>query len=155
GVGEGAVPVALAERPDSGDARPQHLVDDDVTALVRLHPGALEGEIVGVRPPADGEERVRPDDDLVPLLAVDADANPYTRGLERDALRVETQPDALALHDLLDRARHVFVLAIDEPRGPLDDRDLRPEAAVHLREFEADVASADDGEVLRDLVQRQ
>ena len=50
--------------------------------------------------------------------------------------------------DRLDRRRHVVVLARDEPRRHLDHRDPAAEAPVHLREFEADVAAADDDQVL-------
>ena len=73
---------------------------------------------------------------------------------EADALRVQANLDALALEDLPDRGRDVFVLAADEPRTHLDDRDLGAEATEHLTEFEADVAAADDDEMLRQEIHR-
>ena len=51
--------------------------------------------------------------------------------------------------NLANRFRDFFVLARDEARALLDDRHLRAEAAVHLRELQPDVAAADDDQVLR------
>ena len=58
------------------------------------------------------------------------------------------------LDDLPDRGRHVFVLAADEPRPHLDDRDLGAEAPKHLTEFETDVTAADGDQVPREKVHR-
>ena len=52
-------------------------------------------------------------------------------------------------------SRDVLVLARDQPRTLLDDRHLGAEAAVHLREFEADVAAADDDQMPRQRVELQ
>ena len=52
-----------------------------------------------------------------------------------------------AFEDVGDRGRDVLVLARDQARRHLDDRDLAAEAAEHLREFEADVAAADDDQM--------
>ena len=43
----------------------------------------------------------------------------------------------------------------DQPRPHLDDRHLGAEAAVHLREFEPDIAAADDDQVPRQRVERE
>ena len=51
--------------------------------------------------------------------------------------------------------RNVLVLAGDQARPLLDDRDLGAEAPVHLREFEPDVAAADDHEMLGHPVERE
>ena len=47
-----------------------------------------------------------------------------------------------------DLGRDVVVLARQQLRRALDHRDLRAEAPVHLRELQADVAAADDHQVL-------
>ena len=57
--------------------------------------------------------------------------------------------DAFGLEDLAHRLRDVLVFAADQPRRLLDDRHLGAEAAVHLRELEADVAAADDDQMPR------
>ena len=56
---------------------------------------------------------------------------------------------------LADRLGDVLVLAPDQPRRHLDDRHLGAEAPIHLREFEADVAAADDDEMPRHAVERE
>jgi hypothetical protein len=54
---------------------------------------------------------------------------------------------------IANRFRDLFVLARDEARGLLDDRHLRAEASVHLRELKPDVAAADDDQVHGQLVE--
>ena len=68
--------------------------------------------------------------------------------VEAQALRVEPEGDAFAFEHRLDRGRHLLVLAGDDARRHLDDGDAAAEAPVHLRELEADVAAADDDQVL-------
>ena len=71
---------------------------------------------------------------------------------EADAFGVQPDMHALELDDVLDRGRHVLVLVVDEPRRHLDDRHLAAEAAVHLPEFEADIAPADNDEMVRQKI---
>ena len=75
-------------------------------------------------------------------------------GLTAGALHREVERDALALEDRLHLARDLGVLARDQPVAVLDHRDARAEAAVHLRELEADVAAAGDDQVLGQRVER-
>ena len=79
GVGEGALAVAVAERPDARVRGAQRLVDLDVAALVGGDAGGVEPEVVGVGDAADGEEEVRAARSGLAFLAVEA---------ERDALAV-------------------------------------------------------------------
>src|SRR5438067_4569684 len=66
-------------------------------------------------------------------------ANAFGAGAHGDGLRLE---------DSADRLRDVLVLARHESRLHLDDRHLAAEAPVHLPEFKADIAAADDNEML-------
>ena len=66
----------------------------------------------------------------------------------RRVLDREVERDALALEDALDLGRDLVVLAGDQPVAVLEHRDARAEAPVHLRELQADVAAADDQQVL-------
>jgi hypothetical protein len=65
-----------------------------------------------------------------------------------DAFGAGPHGDTLPLDDLTDRLRYVLVLARDEPLLHLDDRHRGAEPPVHLREFEPDIAAADDDQML-------
>ena len=52
------------------------------------------------------------------------------------------------LDDVLDRGGNIFVFARNQPRVSLQDGDFAAEAAVHLPKLQADVAAADDDEML-------
>ena len=98
GVGEGAAAVAVAERPDAGDVGGQALVDRDVAARVGRDAGASSAEVVGVRPPADGQQHVRSDGLAVgPSAQSTETATPSLVRREADALGVGADRDALAL----------------------------------------------------------
>src|SRR6201987_5208874 len=57
-VRKGAAPIAIAERPNAGDVGLKAFVHHDIAARIERDPGALESEIVGVGPPAEGEHHV-------------------------------------------------------------------------------------------------
>jgi hypothetical protein len=63
--------------------------------------------------------------------------------------------DALVFHQLPERVGHVGVLSFEQPRAVLDDRDAAAEAPHGLGEFQADVAAAEDDEVLGQAFQVQ
>ena len=67
---------------------------------------------------------------------------------DRDAAGVQANADAFLLEQIPDGPGNVRILPSDERRSHLDDRDLTSEAPEHLAELEADVAPADDDEVL-------
>src|SRR5262249_15720604 len=143
-VRERALAVAVAERPDSRDARAQLVVDHDVAPLVDGYARLVEAQVVGVGTAADAHQQVRAVPPRRTVAAIDVGDDLFAAFGEADALRVHAHLDTLLIDDLPDRGRHVFVLAADEPRPHLDDRDLGAEAPKHLTEFETDVTAADD-----------
>ena len=72
---------------------------------------------------------------------------------EADAVGIEVHRDPLVLKDVLHRGGDVLVLVLDQPRAALDHRHLGAEAAIHLREFEPDIAAADDRQMPRQRVE--
>ena len=116
---------------------------------VRRHPGLVEAEIVGVRAPSHRHQQMRAHDLGRPLGAIDADGDPLVVAGETDAGGVEAKLDALLGQDLGDGGGDILVLARDQPRHHLDDGDFAPEAAKHLAELQADIAAADDDQMLR------
>ena len=62
GMGESALAVAVAERPDAGHARAQLVVDRDIAARVGFDAGSVEAEIVRIGAPTDGQQNMRADD---------------------------------------------------------------------------------------------
>src|SRR3984893_9422734 len=68
---------------------------------------------------------------------------------EADAFGIQSDLDALPLDDVFDRRRDVLVLVTNEPRRHFDDRYLAAKAAVHLAKFKADIAAADNDQMVR------
>ena len=146
GMREGAAAVAVAERPDVGDAGPQSVIDNDIAMRVDLDSRRFEPEVVGVRPAADREQHMGADHFGFARRAIDANRDIRAARREADAFGLEADLYALRLEDFADRVRDVFVLAGNQTRHLLHHRDRRPEAPENLRELEADVASANDDE---------
>ena len=61
-MGESALAVAIAERPDAGHVRTQLVVDHDVAEFVGFDSGSVEAEIVRIGAPTDRQQRMRADD---------------------------------------------------------------------------------------------
>ena len=148
-MGESAAAVAIAERVDSIDVGGEAIVDDDVAVLVRLDARRLKPEVVRVRLPPDRQQDMRADRLLGAGVTVKADSDVIPTRLEGDALRIETHRNPLAFEDLAQGIADVLVLARDQPRRLLHHRHLGAEAAVHLCEFQADIAPADHHKVAR------
>ncbi len=64
-----------------------------------------------------------------------------------DIVGAEDDVDALGLEDLFDGGRNILVFAGCQPRASFHDGHVSPEAPVHLRELERNVAAADDHEM--------
>ncbi len=143
-VGEGAAAVAIAERPDVRHVGLQGLVDDDIAVRVDLDARGLEPEVVGVGTAPDREQHMRADDLRFAGGAIDADRDLRAARFEPDAFGLEPDLYAFRLQDFADRIRDLLVLARHEPRRLFHHRDFRSQAPKHLRELEADVASAND-----------
>ena len=88
------------------------------------------------------------------ILAVDADEYVVTAPVEADALGIDAQIDTLAFEGLAYLGGDVGIFAMDEARGHLDHSHLAAEAAIHLREFEPDIAAADDHKMPRQKIDR-
>jgi hypothetical protein len=146
---EGTPPVAIAQRPDSLGTGGECLVHGDVASRVHGDTRPIEPEIVGVRPPTDGQQHVRANDDRLAGGAIHANRHAVSMWLQLDAGRLGADCNPFVAEDLADGFGHVLVLAADQARAHLDHRHLRPEAAIHLREFQTDIAAADDDQVLR------
>jgi hypothetical protein len=152
GVGEGALAVAVAHRPDAGIAA-QLVVDDHVAALVEVDPGLVQAQVVGVGLAAHGQQHVRAGDLRRAGLAGDVDADaPNCPSL--------AQLGAKLMHS---EFRRTFTPSprgsrgrrrrSPDPRGrsgagPSRPRSPGAEAAEHLGELQPDIAAADDHQVL-------
>src|SRR5271168_279956 len=143
---EGAPTVAVAERPDVGNAGPQSIVDLDVAMRVDLDARRVEPEVVGVRPAADGEQHVRAELFGFARRAIDADGDLRSARREADAFGVAADYNSFGFQGFADRVRHALVLAADQARHLLHHCDRAPKAPEYLRELEPDIASSDDNE---------
>src|SRR5882672_7364930 len=153
GVGERALAVRVAHAPHAAGAGAALVVDGDVAARIGGDAGSLEAEVVGVRRAADGEQHVAALGDRLAVLAFEADDHAAAFPRERHALGAGADHDAFALENGADLGGDVVVFARQELAELLDHGDPGAEAAVGLRELEADVAAAHDDEVLGRLVQ--
>src|SRR5262245_66039319 len=98
-MGEGATAVAVAERPHARYAGAELVVDLDVAAGILLDSGPVEPEIVGVRPPAGGDQEVGARDLALAPFAVERHDNVVALFLDAEALGVELNINTLAIED--------------------------------------------------------
>ena len=68
---ERAFTVAIAQRPNAGNAAPELIVDDDVSALVHRDAGAIQSEIICIRNTPDREQDMRAANFRITRHAVD------------------------------------------------------------------------------------
>ena len=105
GMREAAVAIAVAQRPDARNVRPELLVDVDVAVLVLLDASFVEAEVIGVRTAADRQQYVRSLGRLRVPRAIDAGQNLVSALFEADAGGVGTNGDSFVFNDAADRDR--------------------------------------------------
>ncbi len=149
GMRERAATVDVAKRPDAGNAGAQLIVDLDEAALVGGDAGFVETEVVrywdcGRRRAADASRRSR----AAPSRSSRGSPRPRraARASTHWALRRNAMPSASSI--AWTAAETSGSSRAIDARRHLDHGDAAAEAPVHLREFEADVAAADDDQVL-------
>src|ERR1041384_2580625 len=64
------------------------------------------------------------------------------------AFRIQANANAVCLEDIAHRCGNIFIFPPNQPRRHLDNRDIASEAMIHLGEFQPNITSADDDEVL-------
>ena len=133
----------------------QVLIDRDVATGVGRHTSLVQPEVVGVRAAANGEEHVRSDGFRRTLRAVNRHGHALVMPRKGDALCIRANGNALAFQDASDFEGDILVLARDQARRHLDDGHLGAKPPIHLRELEADIASAHDDEMPGHGVERQ
>src|SRR5579862_5407634 len=74
--------------------------------------------------------------------------NVFAAPRKADTGCVQPDLDAFTLDDLPDGARDILVLVASQLRSSTNQGDFTPKPAVHLREFQADVAAAHDNQVM-------
>ena len=86
-----------------------------------------------------------------PLATGRLDGQGEARAIRRDARRGGFQKDvnAILAQDLGHLVGDIGVLAREQPRAALDDRDPRAEAAEHLGELQPDIAATEHQQMLR------
>ena len=140
--------VHVAQRPDALGAGTALVVHRDVATRVGGDAGLLQTQVIGVRLPADCEQKMAALGDGLAVFAFEADDDAIALPSQRHALGAGANGDAFALEDGADFRGDVLVLTRQQLVEFLDHRHLRTEAPVHLRELQADVAAADDHQVL-------
>ena len=95
-MGEGAAPIAIAQRPDARHIGPQLVIDFDVAAGITPYPGTVESQIVRVGPPSDRQEQMGPSDLGRPLGAIELHDDLAVPFRDADTFRVQAKIDALA-----------------------------------------------------------
>ena len=153
GVSEGALSVTVAERPDSFDIGGQIVAYCDITPVVQLDAGLVQAEIVRIGAPAGRQQYVRACYFRGPFGASHSDRGALRMRREPDAFGAGADMNAFPLEDIANFLGNIRIFAPDQPVAFLDDGHVGAHTAIDLREFEADIAAADDNEMARKLIQ--
>ena len=134
---------AIAEGPDVWRAGFEALVHSDVTARIELDSGDIEADGLRVGDAASGDENIGAGDDALAVRGIHVNVD-LLAGKSFDVINAgaEQHFDAFVAEKFQERGANVGIFPADELRASLDQRHFRAEAAHVLREFQADVAAA-------------
>ena len=139
----------VAERINSGRGGLQCRIDDDEPGLVDGYAGCVQIE-TSVSAACRSRSRYGAGHRACAAFAFVTHGDvPRFIALDSFGGSLGVDANAVLFKDPAHGVRDVGILALDEARAALNDRYLRAEAAVHLAEFETDVATTDDDQVSR------
>src|SRR5213078_4311266 len=131
-MSEGSSSVTITERINAGHISAKLIINLDVTALVDFNSGTFQTEVVGVRHTTDCEKRMRADDSLIAVAAINLHGHFVAAFFKGDAFSPETDLDTFAFENCFDVFGNVFVFTFNQPRPSLDNDDFTAETAIHL-----------------------
>ncbi len=125
----------------------QLIVDRYVTTLVRRKTGSFQVQVVGVRSAANGQENVRAGDMRLSFVALQTHGYLAAAAFKVNAVGVQSHLNAFGVKNSADHLRRVFIFMRTEARVSVDNGDLGPKTAEHLREFQSHITAANNDEV--------
>ena len=152
-VGECRTALDIAERPNSRDVGFHSRIGFNIAAIVRGDSGFGQIQIGGVGLAAGSNQKMRAGDRLAALWRVECKRYFAATILDLLGLRGQLKFNAFGFEDFLQLSHDVFVFAGQNTFAAVDDGYLAAEAAKHLSEFEADVAAAQDQQMLGNFLQ--
>ena len=139
--------IAVSHRPDARHVGAQLIVHLNIAVRINGDAGLVQSKVVRIRPPTDRHQHMSSNDLRNLPGQFDLHGNRVSLLLDTDHLAADAHVDVFLLEELGHGAGDVLVLARDQARCQLDHRHLTSEAAIDLREFEADVTAAQDDEM--------
>src|SRR5262249_34226290 len=132
-----------------GDTRSEFVVHHDIASFIGSDAGSLQTQILRVGNTSYGEQQVGAQDFRCAFLATNACDDFLPAHCHRNALRVEPDVYTFRLHDFTDAFGDIFIFTPDESRSHLNDRNFASEPAIHLSEFQPNITSTNDDEMIR------
>src|SRR5205809_1509706 len=134
-MSEGSASVAITQRINAGHIAAKLIITLDVTVLVDFNPGLFQTEVAGVRHTTDCEKRMRADDSLIAVAAINLHGHSLAAFFKADAFSVQTDLDTFVFENCFDVFSNIFVFTVNQSRPPLHNGHLTTEAAIHLRKL--------------------
>src|SRR5882724_8924954 len=146
-MGERTLAIAVAQCPDAGYIGAQLIIDLDEAGVIRLHASLFKAQVVGVGHPPHRHEYMRPCD--LRRTHGTMHVGGHRLGIVRElyAFGFESYLNTLCFKRGLDRSANFRILVGQKTSVFLYHGDLAAKSSIHLREFKADVTSADDDQV--------
>ena len=110
--------------------------------------GVLEAKIIGVRAFPSRNQNVGSTNRVTASRAIGPNFHFVTNARYSDAIGIESDVNLLVFKDVTDTLGNVRVFTAQQSRRALDNGYLTAELSVHLPELKADVAAADDDQML-------
>ncbi len=142
---ERAAAVDIAERPDALGFRAKLAVHIDQAVLVQHDARLVQPEVIRIRRASGREQQMRGID---ALLIFQHDPNALARRFDLRRRRVEQKLHPLPRHDLLNLFSEVLVLTRQHTITSDKHAHAAAETPEHLREFQRDIAPADNRQML-------
>src|SRR5438445_13592402 len=131
-MSEGSSSVAITQRINTGHIGAKLIINLDVTALIYLNPGMFQAEVVRVRHPTDCEKRMRADDSLIAVAAINLHGHFVAAFFKGDAFSAQTDLNTFAFENCFNIFGNILVFTVNQSWPPLHNGNLTAEAAIHL-----------------------
>jgi hypothetical protein len=145
---EGGAAFAIAEGPEAGDIGFEAGIYVDKAALVGFNAGFVKIEVGGVRTAAGGDQEMGTGDVRGTAGGFEREGDAAVFVFDAGGAGVEEKLDAFGFESFLELGSNFGIFAGNDLRASVENGDAAPEAAKHLSEFKADVAAAENEQVI-------
>ena len=149
---EGAATIRVTQRPDMRQIGTELIIDANKATRINRYTCLVEAQIVSVGGAPDGKQQMRALNFLRGICVADTHRHALIFAGNGQVFRIALHHNPFCFQNRLNGRRHGFIFTRNQSWPGLDDRHAAAKATVGLCKLQADIAAANNDQMLRQKI---